>query len=96
MLSKFAHPIGRQIVGPDEAREAFQRDVFYGEGCLFFCGAFSALERLLLAQPCDSVGKVIVNHYGSQREGREGGGVAQTIKRHAEAFGDEEEVTVYD
>jgi hypothetical protein len=50
MLSKFAHPTAMQIVAaPDDAREALQRDVFYGEGCLFFCVAFNTLESQLLA-----------------------------------------------
>jgi hypothetical protein len=58
-LSKFAHPTAMQIVAtPDDAREALQKDVFYGEGCLFFCGAFNVLERQL-AQSCDSVGRAI-------------------------------------
>jgi hypothetical protein len=69
MLSKFAHPTAMQIVAaPDDAREALQREVFYGEGCLFFCGAFNALEGQLLAQTYDPVGTVVVNQDGSQRE----------------------------
>lgn len=100
MLSKFAHPTAMQIVAPDEAREALQRDVFYDDGCLFFCGTFNALERQLLAQPCDPVGKVIASQYGSQREGGGAGGVAQAESGSAarcgdEAEVDEAEVTVY-
>jgi hypothetical protein len=50
MLSKFAHPSVMQIVAaPDDAREVLQRDVLYGQGCLFFCDAFDTLERQLLA-----------------------------------------------
>jgi hypothetical protein len=45
MLSKFAHPTAMQIMGaPDEKREAKQRDWFFSQGCLFFTGAFEALE----------------------------------------------------
>ena len=49
MLSKFAHPTAMQIIAaPDERRVALQRDVFYGKGCLYFAGAFEALEGLLV------------------------------------------------
>lgn len=45
MLSKFAHPTAMQILGaPDEGRQALQRDCFFSQGCLFFTGAFVALE----------------------------------------------------
>jgi hypothetical protein len=45
MLSKFAHPTAMQILGaPDEGRHALQRDCFFSQGCLFFTGAFAALE----------------------------------------------------
>ncbi|MGO4569333.1 DUF5677 domain-containing protein [Rhizobium sp. 2YAF20] len=45
MLSKFAHPTAMQILGvPDEARHSLQRDFFFSHGCLFFAGAFAALE----------------------------------------------------
>lgn len=45
MLSKFAHPTAMQILGaPDEGRHALQRDCFFSQGCLFFTGAFVALE----------------------------------------------------
>ena len=50
MLSKFAHPTAMQVLAaPDERRDALQRDVFYGKGCLYFCGSFEALEGLLLS-----------------------------------------------
>ncbi len=46
MLSKFAHPTAMQILGiSDEAKQVLQRDMFYGLGCLFFVGAFTALEN---------------------------------------------------
>lgn len=46
MLSKFAHPTAMQILGvPDEARHALQNDCFFSQGCLFFTGAFVALEN---------------------------------------------------
>jgi hypothetical protein len=45
MLSKFAHPTAMQILGaPDEAKDALQRECFFSQGCLFFTGAFVALE----------------------------------------------------
>jgi hypothetical protein len=45
MLSKFSHPTAMQILGaPDEARHGLQRDCFFSQGCLFFTGAFVALE----------------------------------------------------
>jgi hypothetical protein len=45
MLSKFAHPTAMQILGPpDETKHALQRDCFFSQGCLFFTGAFVALE----------------------------------------------------
>ena len=45
MLSKFAHPTAMRILAPpDEKREAVQRDCFFSQGCLFFTGAFNALE----------------------------------------------------
>ncbi|HEX3665928.1 MAG TPA: hypothetical protein VHU23_11915 [Rhizomicrobium sp.] len=49
MLSKFAHPTAMQILGtPDAAKHALQRDCFFGLGCLFFTGAFNALEGVSL------------------------------------------------
>lgn len=50
MLSKFAHPTAMRILAPpDEATEALQRDYFFSQGCLFFTGAFNALEGQLRA-----------------------------------------------
>ena len=49
MLSKFAHPTAMRILAPpDEARDALQKDCFFSQGCLFFTGAFAALEGQLL------------------------------------------------
>ena len=49
LLSKFAHPTAMQVLSvPDEKREALQRDVFYGKGCLYFGGSFETLERLVV------------------------------------------------
>jgi hypothetical protein len=46
MLSKFAHPTAMQIIAlPNEAQTTLQRDVFFGQGCMFFAGAFGAIER---------------------------------------------------
>jgi hypothetical protein len=48
MLSKFAHPTAMRILAPpNEDWEAHQRDVFFGLGCLFFAGAFNAVEGQL-------------------------------------------------
>jgi hypothetical protein len=45
MLSKFAHPTAMQILAAtDEEKHALQRDCFFSQGCLFFTGAFVALE----------------------------------------------------
>jgi hypothetical protein len=49
MLSKFAHPTAMQILAPlDEEKSVHQRDYFFSQGCLFFTGAFVALEGELL------------------------------------------------
>ena len=49
MLSKCAHPSAMQILfPPDEARAALQKDCFFSQGCLFFTGAFVAVEGQLL------------------------------------------------
>jgi hypothetical protein len=57
MLSKFAHPTAMRILAvPDEAKEAVQNDAFFSQGCLFFTGAFQALEiELLMASPASSI-----------------------------------------
>ena len=49
MLSKFAHPTAMQILAStDEEKQSLQRGLFYGKGCLYFGGAFEALERVLV------------------------------------------------
>jgi hypothetical protein len=49
-LSKFAHPTAMQILAPpDTAKTLMQRDCFLSLGCLYFTGAFSALEGCLLS-----------------------------------------------
>ena len=49
LLSKFAHPTAMQLLAPpNEEKNSLQQDVFYGKGCLYFGGAFEALERLLV------------------------------------------------
>jgi hypothetical protein len=49
MFSKFAHPTAMQIVAPpNELIESTQKDLFFSQGCLFFTGAFEALEGQLL------------------------------------------------
>lgn len=48
LLSKFAHPTAMRILAPpDEKIEAVQRDFFFSHGCLYFTGAFHALESQL-------------------------------------------------
>jgi hypothetical protein len=50
-LSTFAHPTAMRVLArPDEGKNTLQRDCFFGQGCLFFGGAFEALERYL-AEP---------------------------------------------
>ena len=52
VLSKFAHPTAMRILAPpNDKTEAVQREVFYSQGCLFFTGAFHALERELMSGP---------------------------------------------
>ncbi len=49
MLSKFAHPTAMRVLAvPDEAKAALQKDIFFSQGCLFFAGAFQALETQLV------------------------------------------------
>ena len=51
MLSKFAHPTAMQVLGvPDEEKISNQQFVFFSQGCLFFRGAFEALEGMLRNQ----------------------------------------------
>jgi hypothetical protein len=46
ILSKFAHPTATQILGPsDDARMTRQKDIIFSHGCLYFVGAFTALEE---------------------------------------------------
>ncbi|MGH7076310.1 MAG: hypothetical protein ACREFD_19240 [Stellaceae bacterium] len=50
MLSKFVHPTALQILGvDDDAKQSLQRECFFSLGCLFFTGAFNALENLQAA-----------------------------------------------
>ncbi len=50
LLSKFAHPTAMQILAPpNEKSEQLQREMFFSQGCLFFTGAFNALEGQLHA-----------------------------------------------
>jgi hypothetical protein len=45
LLSKFAHPTAMLILGNSEVRNA-QKDLVFANGCLFFVGAFVALEDI--------------------------------------------------
>ena len=47
LLSKFSHPTAMQILGAsNDAEHALQRDCFFSQGCLYFTGAFVALENV--------------------------------------------------
>ncbi len=50
VLSKFAHPTAMRVMAPPGKDINIQiqfRDCFFGNGCLFFTGAFNALEKQL-------------------------------------------------
>src|ERR1700722_9166601 len=48
LLSKFAHPTALRIMGvPSEQQTTAQREQFFGMGCLYFAGAFHALDNCL-------------------------------------------------
>ena len=50
ILSKFAHPTALRILAPpDDERAGVLRDLFLSQGCLFFTGAFQAIEGQLRA-----------------------------------------------
>jgi hypothetical protein len=50
LLSKFAHPTAMRILAnPDEVKESLKREISFSQGCLYFSGAFNALEGQLLA-----------------------------------------------
>jgi len=52
LLSKFAHPTALLIFAPpNEAKTRLQKDMFYSHGCLYFLGAFNALEGQLIRLP---------------------------------------------
>ncbi len=47
-LSKFAHPTAMLIMAqPNQEKERQLKDMFYSQGCMFFVGAFNALEERL-------------------------------------------------
>ncbi len=49
VLSKFAHPTAMQILSsPDEVLKSVQRAHFFSRGCVFFVGAFTALEGSIM------------------------------------------------
>lgn len=45
LLSKLAHPTAMLILGNAEVRK-MQKDSVLANGCLFFVGAFTALENI--------------------------------------------------
>jgi hypothetical protein len=47
-LWKVENLIRVSLAAPDEKSNAHQRDFFLSQGCLFFAGGFTALERELL------------------------------------------------
>jgi hypothetical protein len=49
LLSKFAHPTAiRILMTPESVKESVHNDMFYSQGCLFFAGAFRAIEGQVL------------------------------------------------
>lgn len=47
-LSKFSHPTAMLIMAPpDSEKDRRQKEMFYSDGCMFFVGAFTALEKVL-------------------------------------------------
>jgi hypothetical protein len=54
MLSKFAHPTAMQVLAPagEGERLALQKQLFFSHGCLFFTGAFDAIEAALIDAAC--------------------------------------------
>ena len=50
-LSKFAHPAAMLMLAPQQASTPEHAEMFFGLGCLYFTGAFSALEKALV-KPC--------------------------------------------
>lgn len=47
-LSKFTHPTAMLILTPpNHGKEILQKNMFYSDGCMFFVGAFTALESCL-------------------------------------------------
>jgi hypothetical protein len=50
LLSKFAHPTAMLILGNSDVRKMW-KDLVFANGCLFFVGAFSALESISKGGP---------------------------------------------
>lgn len=46
LLSKFAHPTAMLILGNYSETLEIQKDLVFANGCLFFVGAFIALENI--------------------------------------------------
>jgi hypothetical protein len=68
VLSKFAHPTAMLIMAqPNQEEERHQKDWFYSQGCLFFVGAFNALEERL----SDDGQSIVMSHRHPPRR-REG------------------------
>jgi hypothetical protein len=58
LASKFAHPTAMRILAQyDETKEALLQDIFFSQGCLYFVGAFGAIEGLLVPPPRPSTPK---------------------------------------
>jgi hypothetical protein len=47
ILSKFAHPTAALILRPKDFEQKL-RGHFYGQGCMFFCGAFDIIETWII------------------------------------------------
>jgi nickel-responsive transcriptional regulator NikR len=48
MLSQYAHPTAMLLLAPPNSATPMHAEMFYGLGSLYFTGAFTALEKLLL------------------------------------------------
>lgn len=51
MLSKYAHPTAMLMLSPPRSATPMHAEMFFGLGSLYFTGAFTALEKLLLPAP---------------------------------------------
>lgn len=61
-LSKFAHPTALVLLGNLDSKEKELRDAVFGQGCVLFVGAFTALETCLVKPVTPALGtEALVN-----------------------------------